>query len=109
MASLRFAINHADKHKLEHVFYFIPFTSIADQNAEVAKRVFEKKTLSESYEGKIVLEHHSNLTPDEESTRQRLLSENWDAPIVFTTMVQFLETLFGHGTRSARRFHQLAN
>ncbi len=109
LASLRFAINHADKHKLEHVFYFIPFTSIADQNAEVAKRVFEKKTLSESYEGKIVLEHHSNLTPDEESTRQRLLSENWDAPIVFTTMVQFLETLFGHGTRSARRFHQLAN
>ena len=109
LASLRFAINHADKHNLEHVFYFIPFTSIADQNAEIAKRVFEKKTLSGSYEGKIVLEHHSNLTPDEESTRQRLLSENWDAPIVFTTMVQFLDTLFGHGTRSVRRLHQLAN
>ena len=109
LASLRFAINHADAHKMKHVFYFIPFTSIADQNAEIAKRVFEKMTLSEIYEGKIVLEHHSNLTPDEESTRQRLLSENWDAPIVFTTMVQFLETLFGHGTRSVRRLHQMAN
>lgn len=109
LASLRFAINHANEHNMEHIFYFIPFTSIADQNAEIAKRIFEKKTTSGDYEGKIVLEHHSNLTPDEESTRQRLLSENWDAPVIFTTMFQFLDTLFGHGTRSVRRMHQLAN
>ena len=37
----------------------------------------------------IILEHHSNLTPDEESIKHRLLSENWDAPLIFTTMVQF--------------------
>ena len=55
-----------------------------------------------------MLEHHSNLTPEEESRRQSLLAENWDAPIVLTTQVQFLEALFGSGTRSARRMHQLA-
>jgi CRISPR-associated endonuclease/helicase Cas3 len=38
-----------------------------------------------------------------------MLCENWDAPVVYTTMVQLLETLFGSGTRGARRMHQLAN
>ena len=55
------------------------------------------------------MEHHSNLTPDEETARQKVLSENWDAPIVLTTNVQVLEALFGSGTQGARRMHQLAN
>ena len=60
-------------------------------------------------EGRIVLEHHSDLTPEQQGWREKMLSENWDAPVVYTTMVQFLETLFGAGTRGARRMHQLAN
>ena len=43
-----------------------------------------------------------------QSWKEKLLTENWDAPVVFTTMVQFLEALFGAGTRGARRMHQLA-
>jgi len=57
----------------------------------------------------IVLEHHSNLTPDRESWRSGVLAENWDAPVVFTTAVQVLESLFGGGTRGVRRMHALAN
>ncbi len=56
-----------------------------------------------------MLEHHSNLTPEQQGWREKMLSENWDAPVIYTTMVQFLETLFGAGTRGARRMHQLAN
>ncbi len=113
-ASLRFALNHAAYHsktdsKVDRIFYVIPYTSIIDQNADEARKVLEDKDKNGNYLNKVVLEHHSNLTPDEESRRQNLLSENWDAPIVFTTQVQFLETLFGSGTRSARRMHQLAN
>ena len=40
---------------------------------------------------------------------KKILSENWDAPVIYTTNVQLLETLFGAGTRGARRMHQLAN
>jgi CRISPR-associated endonuclease/helicase Cas3 len=108
-ASLRFALNHADHHKMDRVVYVIPYTSIIDQNAEEVRKIMEDKDKNGKYLNKVVLEHHSNLTPDEETHRQNLLSENWDAPIVFTTQVQFLETLFGSGTRSARRMHQLAN
>ena len=108
-ASLRFALNHAKEHSMDRVFYVIPYTSIIDQNAEEARKVLEDKGKNGNYLNKVVLEHHSNLTPDEETRRQNLLAENWDAPIVFTTQVQFLEALFGSGTRGARRMHQLAN
>ncbi len=70
---------------------------------------WKKRDQNGNYLDQVVLEHHSNLTPEEESHRHNLLAENWDAPVVFTTQVQFLEALFGAGTRSARRMHQLAN
>ncbi len=108
-ASMRFALHHALEHKMERIFYVIPYTSIIDQNADEIRKALEDKDSRGKYLDKVVLEHHSNLTPEEESYRQSLLSQNWDAPIVFTTQVQFLEALFGSGTRSARRMHQLAN
>lgn len=105
-SSLRFALSHAKMHGLERIIYIIPFTSIIDQNAEETRMILEPKGSDD--EGNIVLEHHSNLTSEEQTWKTKILSENWDAPVVYTTMVQFLETLFGAGTRGARRMHQLA-
>lgn len=106
LASLRFALNHAEHHKMDRVIYVIPFTSIIDQNAEVVRAILEPAM---DDRGRVVLEHHSNLTPEQQGWKEKMLTENWDAPIVFTTSVQLLETLFGGGTRGARRMHQLAN
>ena len=106
LASLRFALHHAKQHKMDRVIYVIPFTSIIDQNAEVVRNILEPKGTEPS---SVVLEHHSNLTPEEQSWRGKILAENWDAPVIYTTSVQLLETLFGAGTRGARRMHQLAN
>ena len=105
LASLRFALHHAKRYDLDRIIYVIPFTSIIDQNAEVVRCILET---NESEKGRIVLEHHSNIGAEKQSWKEKLLTENWDAPVVFTTMVQFLETLFGSGTRGARRMHQLA-
>lgn len=107
LASLRFALNHARWHEgkggFDRIFYIVPYTSIIDQNAGIARSVLER----EGEEGQVVLECHSNLSPERETWRGKILSENWDAPIVFTTSVQFLEALFEGGTRSVRRLHQL--
>jgi CRISPR-associated endonuclease/helicase Cas3 len=108
LASLRFALGHAEKHNMDRIIYVIPFTSIIDQNAQVVREILEPKECPEDA-GKIVLEHHSNIGADVQSWREKLLTENWDAPVVYTTMVQFLEAVFGAGTRGARRMHQLAN
>jgi len=106
LASLRFALHHAKKHKLDRIVFVIPFTSIIDQNAEVVRDILE---IESNEEGRIVLEHHSNLMPEIQNWKNKILTESWDAPIIYTTSVQLLETLFGGGTRSARRMHQLAN
>lgn len=109
LASLRFALHHAQEHNMDRVFYIIPYISIIDQNAQVIREILDPKASTDKISS-IVLEHHSNLTPEVEMSEQhRLLAENWDAPVVLTTMVQFLETLFGAGTRGCRRMHQLAN
>ena len=105
LASLRYALHHAKHHDLDRIIYVVPYTSIIEQNAEVVRDIIEAPSDAFSW----VLEHHSNLEPDSHTWRSKLVSENWDAPIVFTTMVQFLDVLFSGGTRSVRRMHQLAN
>lgn len=108
LASLRFALHHVQKRKLDRIFYIIPFTSIIEQNAKVVREILEPHVTTDKG-SKIVLEHHGNVTPEQQTWREKVLCESWDAPIIYTTMVQFLETLFGAGTRSARRMHQLSN
>ncbi|PXX17651.1 CRISPR-associated Cas3 family helicase [Nitrosomonas ureae] len=103
--SLRYALHHAKAHGLERIIYVIPYTSIIEQNAEAIQKVVEQA--GDQYPW--VLEHHSNLEPENQTWHSKLATENWDAPIVLTTMVQFLETLFSGGTRGVRRLHQLAN
>ena len=108
LASLRFALHHAAHHKMDRVIYVIPFTSIIDQNAKVVRSILEPSNKPEC-QGRIVLEHHGNLTPEVQGWREKMLTENWDAPVIYTTNVQLLEALFGAGTRGARRMHQLAS
>ena len=55
----------------------------------------------------MVLEHHSNLDPDRETPRGRLAAENWDAPVVVTTSVQFFESLFAARSNRTRKLHNL--
>lgn len=105
LASLRFALHHAEKHGMERIIYVIPYTSIIDQNAQVARDVFEP---AGTPPGSVVLEHHSNLSPEKDTWRNKTLSETWDAPVIYTTTVQLLETLFAAGTRDVRRLHRLS-
>jgi len=104
-ASLRYALHHAQKHKLDRIIYIIPYTSIIEQNASAIREVIESSEDTFPW----VLEQHSNLEPEQQNWHSKLVSENWDAPIVMTTMVQFLEVLFSGGTRGVRKMHQLAN
>lgn len=107
LASLAFALDHAIQHGLRRVIYVIPFTSIVEQNAAVFRKAF----------GEIgdhaVLEHHSAFNDDEtkalESRKKlKLAMENWDAPIVVTTAVQFFESLFADRPSKCRKLHNIA-
>ncbi len=105
LASLAFALAHARKHGLDRVIYVVPFTSIIEQTAAEFRRVFAG--CSEWAESPII-EHHSSFDSGEETTWSRLATENWDAPIVVTTSVQFYESLFSAKTSRCRKLHNIA-
>lgn len=98
LASMAFALRHAELHNLDRVIVAIPFTSIIEQTVDEYRRVFGPEN---------VVEHHSAADPQRETPRNRLASENWDAPIVVTTTVQLFESLFANRTSKVRKLHSL--
>jgi len=105
--SMAFALEHAKRHGMRRVIYVIPFTSIIEQNAAEFRKAFGE------FGEQAVLEHHSTFDDGKlqnEATKDklRLASENWDAPIVVTTAVQFFESLFADRSSRCRKLHNIA-
>lgn len=116
LSSLAFALKHAIKHGMDRVIYVIPYTSIIEQNAEEFRKAFGKGKADDM--SKAVVEHHSNFEEedknhrydgDDEPSPHDLACENWDAPIVVTTNVQFFESLFASKGSRCRKVHNIAN
>lgn len=110
LSSLAFALRHSLAHQKERIIYVIPFTSIIEQNAAVFRSILGDEA---------VLEHHSNYKPDKmdaderddsiQAKRHRVACENWDAPIIVTTNVQFFDSLFANRSSKCRKLHNIAN
>ena len=100
LSSTAFAFRHAQTHGLRRIIYVIPYTSIIEQTADQL----------ESFLGKeCVVQHHSNLEPQKETERSQLASENWDAPVIVTTAVQFFESLYACKSSRCRKLHNITN
>lgn len=99
LSGMAFALEHATKFNKKRIIVAIPYTSIIEQTADEYRKIF----------GDSIIEHHSNLDPECESSKSRLASENWDAPIIVTTNVQLLESLFAAKTSRCRKLHNLVN
>jgi len=106
LSSLLFALRHALKNGRRRIILVIPFTSIIKQNADVFRAVFAP--LSKELGCDLVLEHHSKFDPKNETERNRLAAENWDAPLIVTTNVRFFDSLFANRTSSCRKLHRTA-
>lgn len=122
LSSLAFALKHAVEHGLRRIVYVIPYLSIIEQTVEVYRKAFASCFSAEDLR-RYILEHHSlagsrerskELSSGEldaetqEKYQARILSENWDAPIVVTTSVQMLESLFSNRPSACRKLHRLA-
>ena len=108
LSSMAWALETALNHKAQRIIYVIPYTSIITQTAGIFREIFGEEN---------VLEHHSDISfsggeasqEAERYERTRLLAENWDAPIIVTTNVQFFESLFSHKVSRSRKVHSIAN
>jgi CRISPR-associated endonuclease/helicase Cas3 len=104
LSSLAFALEHAlhKDHNLRRIVMAIPYTSIIEQTADAYRKALGP--LAE----KALVEHHTNLQPRHDTRSNQFGVENWDAPIVVTTNVQLLESLFSYRTTPCRKLHNLA-
>lgn len=108
--TMRYALNHASFFQKERIFYVTSFLSVLEQNVEVYRKLLDADEW--------ILEHHSNVVTEEFSKgdsedcdsdylRRQYLLDSWDSPYVFTTFVQFMNTLFKGKSSSIRRFSKL--
>ncbi|MBM3841225.1 MAG: CRISPR-associated helicase Cas3' [Verrucomicrobia bacterium] len=125
LASLAFALQHivnhnhalpeTDARRFRRAIVVIPYTTVIEQTAKAYRRPLEW-LFGPDY----ILEHHSAVAPrpvesdrerDAEEARlrrARLAAENWDAPIVVTTTIQFFESLFSNRPSDCRKLHNIA-
>lgn len=107
-ASLAFALEHAARHGMSRVIYVIPYTSIIDQTARIfAQLLGEENVLAHFCGAEYKTAEQDSLTPAQ--YRQLLASENWDAPVIVTTAVQFFESLYSNRSSHCRKLHNIAN
>ncbi len=107
LSAMSFALRHAAIHDLNRVLVVIPYTSIIEQNAEIYKRALGAMN---------VIEHHSSFDVERQrealgeapAQQQELAAENWDAPVIVTTTVQFFESLFSNRPSRCRKLHNIA-
>lgn len=102
LSGTTFAIDHAVRYGKCRIVYVIPYTSIIEQTADVLRNYFGPEN---------VVEHHSNIAAEREreSPSLTLAAENWDAPVIVTTSVQFFESLYAAKPGRCRKLHNLIN
>ena len=102
LCSLKLVLESGKK----RIIYVIPYTSIIEQTANKFEKMF----------GDVlpVLQHHSNYsydgnTEEEKKTAEKLKKtcENWDAPLIITTSVQFFQSLYHYKGSALRKLHNL--
>ncbi len=100
---MRFAIEYCRRFDMQKIFYIAPYMSILEQNSDEIRGLAGDDNF---------LEHHSNfianIDNENELLEYELRTEKWDMPVISTTMVQFLNSLFDGKTSSVRRMHRLS-
>lgn len=110
LSLLAFALRHAALNNLERLIVVIPYLTIIEQTAGVYRKALAGAGLDRH-----VLEHHSmagiardqTRAPSDCSTTEARLAQNWESPVVITTSVQFLESLFSNRSSACRKLHNI--
>jgi CRISPR-associated helicase Cas3 len=122
LAMLAWALEQCRTHShLSRIIVVLPYLTIMEQTARVYRDSLAG-WLPEELRSRAILEHHSLASwksipferqPDDEQDRNgshhRFLAENWDAPIIVTSTVQFFESLFANSPSACRKLHHIAN
>ncbi len=109
ISSMAWALEMAIRNHHDRIIYVIPYTSIITQTAMVFREIFGKENILEHHSEVVVEQQTEDDNSDEQMSRLKFLTENWDAPIILTTNIQFFESLFASKPAKCRKVHSIAN
>lgn len=109
ISSMAWALEMAIRNHHDRIIYVIPYTSIITQTAMVFRQIFGEENILEHHSEVVVEQQGEGDSGDEQMSRLKFLTENWDAPIILTTNVQFFESLFASKPAKCRKVHSIAN
>lgn len=114
LLSMLYATNQMKYKSKKRFFYITAFLSVLEQNANEVKEVLKDKSILE-YHSNIVdqssFNNANNESTDESKDKmcREYLIQSFDAPVVLTTLAQFVNTLFKGKSANIRRFSSLIN
>lgn len=109
ISSMAWALEMAIRNHHDRIIYVIPYTSIITQTAMVFREIFGEENILEHHSEVVVEQQGEGDSGDDQMSRLKFLTENWDAPIILTTNVQFFESLFASKPAKCRKVHSIAN
>lgn len=111
LTSVYWALLHAKKNELNRIIIVLPYINIIDQTASILKNIFGEENIIEHHSGVIDddTNYENELSDNHIESYKRLACENWDAPIIVTTSVQFFESLFSNKSFKCRKNHNIFN
>lgn len=109
LCSMKYALERAIRKEKKRIIYVIPYTSIIEQTANVFENIFGQHVQ--------ILQHHSNYLYDKNinsedyliTEKMKRATENWDAPIIITTNVQFFQSIYDYRSSRLRKLHNIAD
>lgn len=115
LLSMLYATNQMKFKSKKRFFYITAFLSVLEQNASEVKDVLKDKSILEYHSNIVDKSSFNNASYNESADESKInmckeyLMESFDAPVVLTTLVQFINTLFKGKSANIRRFSSLIN
>ena len=111
LAMLAFALRRAIRNRHRRIILVLPYLTLIQEVLSIYTRLLEAAYPDDPPDLRLIEDHSlaSAASADAEDPARRRLVENWDAPIILTTNVQFFESLHSNRPARCRKLHNIAN
>lgn len=108
LASIKIALERAIAKKKKRIIYVIPYNSVIEQTSEVFENLFSEHMEILRHQSTFSYEDDANGSEDYREAA-KTAAENWDAPFILTTAVQFFESVYANKRGKLRKMHNMSD